>query len=213
MISDVPAHVRTSSYTPTILVFLSLLIVSSANSQWAIAAGAGASQRDNSTAQKVASISLLDHNGQRVTEERFVGKPSVIFFGFTGCPDICPTTLYDMTKCLQKLGADADELNVVFVSVDPEFDTVDVLQKYLSNFDSRIIGLTGDPAIIAALAKSLGATFKRVSAEDGNYVFEHSILHFLVDRNWRKSGAIYVRPSDDGQAHAVKKLRNLIHQQ
>jgi protein SCO1/2 len=93
-------------------------------------------------------FSLVDQTGKPVTEADLKGKPSLIFFGFTHCPDICPTALFDMTQLYKALGRDGDKVQAYFVSVDPERDTPDILKEYLSSFDPRLRGLTGNPAAV-----------------------------------------------------------------
>jgi protein SCO1/2 len=96
---------------------------------------------------------LVDQDGHKVTDKTFSGRPSVIFFGYTSCPDVCPTTLMDLTNWLKALGPTADKLNVLFISIDPERDTPAHLREFLSSFDPRIHGLTGTNEQIAAVAK------------------------------------------------------------
>lgn len=98
-------------------------------------------------------FSLVNHRGERVTQDTFKGKPTVYFFGFTHCPEVCPTTLFEMSQHLKELGPDADRLNVVFVTVDPEWDTPELLKTYLESFDPRIVAFTGTPEEMAVAAK------------------------------------------------------------
>jgi len=98
-------------------------------------------------------FTLVDDTGATVTEKTLAGKPYAIYFGYNFCPDVCPTTLLDLSRWIKKLGADADRLNYVFVTVDPERDTVQSLHTYLSSFDKRIRGYTGTPAEIAQIAR------------------------------------------------------------
>ena len=96
-------------------------------------------------------VTLTDHRGRRVTISDWVGRPSLVFFGFTWCPDVCPTTLSDISLWLEELGPDADRLNVALISVDPERDTPEVLSDYLGYFDPRIVGVTGEPGEVARI--------------------------------------------------------------
>jgi protein SCO1/2 len=109
---------------------------------------------DRSTVYVTRPFELVDANGRTVTERDFRTKPTAWFLGFTHCPDMCPTTLADLTAVLDRLWPDADKINVVFVTVDPERDTPEVLKEYLSSFDPRIIGLTGSREAIDAMAKA-----------------------------------------------------------
>jgi protein SCO1/2 len=130
-------------------------------------------------------FSLIDTDGKPVTERALLGKPTAIFFGFTSCPEVCPTTLANMTLWLKDLGSDADTLNVVFVSVDPERDTPDQLKTYLSNFDSRIHGFTGSPEAIDQAAKVYRIYYKKVPLDGGGYTMDHSSAIYLFDRQGR----------------------------
>lgn len=169
--------------------------------------GAGAEKPD---LKEAGSFVLFDQSGRRVTEKTFSGKPSLVFFGFTNCPDICPTTLIEISQSLRALGADADKLNVIFISIDPERDTSKVLSDYLKNFDRRIVGLTGDASVVASVAGSVGATFRKVPSSGDNYSMEHSVMHYMMDRNWQRAGVLYARPGDAGRERTLKKLRALI---
>src|SRR5215469_9664633 len=104
------------------------------------------------TAQIGGPFRLIDQNGKTVTDQDFKGKPFLVFFGFTHCPDVCPTTLFDMSEVMRALGADADRTRALFITVDPERDTQAVLKDYLSSFDPHLWGLTGDPVAVAAVA-------------------------------------------------------------
>src|SRR5664279_2189140 len=92
---------------------------------------------------------LTDQTGETVTEKSLVGRPTLIFFGFTHCPDVCPTSLFEMSEVLRAMGSDADRVNAYFVSVDPERDTPQAMKDYLSSFDPHLVGLTGDPEVMA----------------------------------------------------------------
>ena len=99
-------------------------------------------------------FTLVDQDGEKVTEADFLGKPSAWFYGFTQCPDVCPTTLSEMSALLEALGPDADRLQVVFVSVDPERDDVATMKDYVDYFDDRIVGLTGTVEDVSSMAKA-----------------------------------------------------------
>lgn len=128
---------------------------------------------------------LVDQNGAVVTEDDLKGKPSLIFFGFTHCPDICPTALFDMTQVYKALGSEGDRLAAFFVTVDPERDTPDILKEYLSSFDPRLRGLTGDPAAVAAMEKAYRVYSKKVPLDDGGYTMDHTALVYLMDKQGR----------------------------
>lgn len=135
-------------------------------------------------------FSLVDDDGRRVSEADFRGKPTVMFFGFTFCPEVCPTTLAELTADLAGLGPAADDLNVVFVSVDPERDTPEVLRGYLASFDPRIRGLMGTADEVAATAKAYAVFHRKVPLEGGDYTMDHTSSTFLMDAEGRFVGTI-----------------------
>ncbi len=137
----------------------------------------------------VGSFRLVDQSGSAVTERSILGRPAIVFFGFTYCPDVCPTTLASMTALLGRLGGDADRLGAFFVTVDPDRDTPAALKTYLSSFDKRIRGLTGAPEQIAAIARPLGVYYAR-SGSGGTYTMDHTASVFLLDADGRLRGTI-----------------------
>jgi protein SCO1/2 len=128
---------------------------------------------------------LIDQDGRTVTEADLKGKPSLVFFGFTHCPDVCPTTLFDISQILHVLGPDADRTRVVFITVDPERDTQGVLKDYLSSFDPHVTGLTGDLPEITQVAKEYRAYFKKVPLDGGDYTMDHTAITYLMDKEVR----------------------------
>jgi protein SCO1/2 len=152
------------------------------------------------------SFKLTDHNGQPFASSALAGRPFAIFFGFTHCPDICPTTLLEMSNNLASLGADADRIKVIFVSVDPERDTPARLHEYLASFDPRIIALTGSEAQIAAIAKSWNAFYNKVPEDDGSYTIAHSAYVYLMDGDNRLAGTLGFQESEAEQLAKLKAL-------
>lgn len=130
------------------------------------------------------SFTLIDHTGATVTDETYRGKWLVIFFGFTHCPDICPTTLSKIASMMELLGQDAEKVQPLFITVDPERDTVEVLRDYVAAFDSRIVGLTGPAEQIAVVSKNYGVISQR-SGDGANYTVGHSTPIYLVDPDGR----------------------------
>jgi len=126
---------------------------------------------------------LVDQSGATVTERNLQGKPSLIFFGFTHCPDVCPTTLFEMSELLRAMGKDADRVNAYFISVDPERDSAAAMKDYLSSFDPHLKGLTGDPEAIAKVLSAYRVYAKRVPLKDGDYTMDHTALTYLMDRD------------------------------
>ena len=128
-------------------------------------------------------FSLIDHNGRRVTQEDFRGKYTLIFFGYTFCPDVCPTTLQDIGLIMDDLGDLSKMITPLFITVDPERDTVGVMKDYVENFHPSIIGLTGDMKDMAAAAKSFRAYYAKVvpdPEEPDDYLMSHSARLFLM---------------------------------
>jgi protein SCO1 len=113
-------------------------------------------------------FTLVNHRGKTVTEQNFLGKPMLVFFGYTFCPDVCPTTLFELSKRLQELGPDADRLNVLFITVDPERDTPEKLGLYLSSFDSHITGLSGTDRNIRAVMSEYRAIGRKVPVSNND---------------------------------------------
>ena len=134
---------------------------------------------------------LTDQSGQTVTEKSLIGRPTLIFFGFTHCPDVCPTSLFEMSEVLRAMGPDAGKVNAYFVSVDPERDTPAAMKDYLSSFDPNLKGLTGAPDDIARVLSAYRVYAKKIPLKDGDYTMDHTALIYLMD----KKGS-FVRPFD-----------------
>ena len=128
---------------------------------------------------------LTDHNGKPITDQDMKGRPFLVFFGFTHCPDVCPTTLFEVSEVLRSLGNEGDGLRALFVTVDPVRDTPEKLKDYLSSFDPRLIGLTGDEAAIKAMEKAYRVYAKKVPIKDGDYSMDHTALVYLMDKQGR----------------------------
>jgi protein SCO1 len=126
---------------------------------------------------------LTDQAGQTVTDKNLLGKPTLIFFGFTHCPDVCPTELFEISEVLRAMGKDADRVNAYFVSVDPERDTATAMKDYLSSFDPHLKGLTGDPTAVAKIIGEYRVYAKKVPLKDGDYTMDHTALVYLMDRD------------------------------
>lgn len=126
---------------------------------------------------------LTDQSGQTVTEQSLKGKPTLVFFGFTHCPDICPTSLFEMSEVLRAMGKDADRINTYFVSVDPERDTAAIMKEYLSSFDPHLKGLTGTPDAVAKVISGYRVYAKKVPTKEGDYTMDHTALIYLMDRD------------------------------
>jgi protein SCO1/2 len=139
--------------------------------------------------QPVAAIGgpfkLINQDGRTVTDQDFKGKPFLVFFGFTHCPEICPATLFEISEVLRKLGPDAARTHALFITVDPEQDTPKALKDYLSSFDPHMSGLTGDAEAIAAGAKAYRVVYRKVQLEQGGYTMDHTAIIYLMDKQGR----------------------------
>jgi protein SCO1/2 len=131
------------------------------------------------------ALNLTDHNGRPRTLADFRGKVVTVFFGFTHCPDVCPTTLAEMAQVMKELGADADQLQVLFVTVDPERDTQKLLAQYVPSFHPGFIGLYGDRDATARAAKEFKIYYNQQPAKSGSYSVDHSAGTFILDREGR----------------------------
>jgi protein SCO1 len=143
----------------------------------------------SSPTQQIAGIggsfTLTDQNGRTVSDADLKGHPFLVFFGFTNCPDVCPTTLFEVSEVLRALGPQADGMRAFFITIDPERDTPPVMKDYLSSFDPHLSGLTGNPAAIAAVAKAYRVYYKKVPLEQGGYTMDHTAIVYLMDKNGR----------------------------
>jgi protein SCO1 len=147
--------------------------------------GPGAGPTSIQAASIGGPFQLVDQNRAPFSDQDLKGKTFLVFFGFTHCPDVCPTTLFEMSEILRKLGSDADRTAVMFITVDPERDTPESLKDYLASFDPHIRGLTGDPAAVAAVAKAYRVYFKKVPLEGGDYTMDHTTRGCI---SWTKTG-------------------------
>jgi protein SCO1/2 len=150
---------------------------------------------------------LVDGTGATVTEKTFAGKPTVLFFGFTFCPDVCPTTLSELQGWMSQLGPDAAKLNYAFVTVDPERDTPEIMRDYVWAFDKRIVPLSGSREQVDAMLKAYRVYSKKVPLDDGDYTMDHSAAIYLMDADNKFVGTIAYQENEET---ALGKLRKLI---
>jgi protein SCO1/2 len=125
---------------------------------------------------------LVDQNGQTRRAADFRGRLMLVFFGYTYCPDVCPTELQAMSEALDQLGPRAEEVTPVFISVDPERDTPDQLRLYVESFHPQLVALTGSPDQVAAAARAYKVYYAKRPQKDGDYLMDHSSFLFLMDR-------------------------------
>jgi cytochrome oxidase Cu insertion factor (SCO1/SenC/PrrC family) len=127
-------------------------------------------------------FALTDHNGKRVTDQDFRGKYMLIFFGFTYCPDVCPSELQVMSAALDKLGPEADKIQPIFITIDPERDTPEAMKAYVANFHPRLVGLTGSSEDVAQVAKAYRVYYAKAkgSENQADYLMDHSTILYLM---------------------------------
>lgn len=148
---------------------------------------------------------LTDQTGKAVTDKDLKGKPTLIFFGYTHCPDVCPTSLFEISEVLRAMGKDADKVNAVFISVDPERDTPATMKDYLSSFDPHLEGLSGDPAETAKVITSYRVYAKKVPTKDGDYTMDHTALIYLMDREGRFVSPFNLKRTPEEAAADLKR--------
>lgn len=153
------------------------------------------------------AFELLDRDSRPFTDKDLLGRPFAIYFGYTRCPDVCPTTLMQLAHWRRQLGADGEKLQIVFVSVDPEIDTPSSVGAYADLFKASMIGLTGTPAQIDAVARAYRVVYMKVPQPSGGYNVDHSTSVFLMDSAGNFSGVL--RPLDS-EEEALEKLRQLV---
>jgi protein SCO1/2 len=151
-------------------------------------------------------IRLTDQDGKPFDSSSLAGKPYTVFFGFTHCPDACPTTLSEIARTEDEIGAPAKELTTLFVTVDPERDTPAVLKEYISNFGGNTVALSGTPEQVAEVAKSYRVFYKKVPTSDGGYTMDHTAVLYLMDRKGQFADVIAYSEDHDRYVSKIKKL-------
>jgi protein SCO1/2 len=157
-----------------------------------------------------APFELATHDGRRLSSKELEGRPFALFFGFTNCPDVCPTTLLEMSNHMKALGPAADRLRVLFVTIDPERDTPAHVKAYLANFDDRIVGLIGTPEEIRKVAKSYYATYEKIPTSTG-YTMNHTASVFLMGPDGRFRGTINYQEPEADQRAKLKRLLGVVN--
>ena len=168
---------RPKLISAAIMIIAALAIAALALTQWPTKGPIG-----SGTALIGGPFTMIDQKGGTVTEKNFEGHYTIYFFGYTFCPDVCPTELQVLSAALKELGPDASKITPVFVSIDPERDTPKIICEYVGNFDSRLVGLTGTPEQLAAMARAFHVFYQKVpNAKDPqNYDMDHSSILFLM---------------------------------
>ncbi|MEL7681788.1 SCO family protein [Citromicrobium bathyomarinum] len=155
------------------------------------------------------AFSLTAADGSTVTDQTLKGKPFAIFFGFTRCPDVCPTTLASLAKLRKQMGADGDKFRIVFVSVDPGYDSPEDIRRYVDLFGTPIIGLTGSDEEIARVTKAYHAFYKKVPTEGDDYTIDHTASVYLMDAEGKLRSTIDYH---EDQKTSLAKLERLVDQ-
>jgi protein SCO1/2 len=152
-------------------------------------------------------FSLVDDRGNEVDQSIFRGHPALVYFGYTHCPEACPTTLYEVADWLTTLGDQGRALKAYFFSIDPERDTQDVMHDYVTAFSSRITGITGAPAEMRKVSNGWFVHAEKLPAEDGNYHMSHTVSLLLIGADGRLKGLI---PYGTDRDAALAKIRNVL---
>ena len=165
--------------------------------------------RSSSVGPAIAAVGgpfqLVDQDGKTVSDADMKGRPFLVFFGYTHCPDVCPTTLFEMSQMLHALGPDAGRIGALFITVDPERDTPAVLKDYLASFDPHLRGLTGDPAAVDAALKAYRVYAKKVPLKDSDYTMDHTAIVYLMDKNGHFVAPFNLRRTPEVAAAELKK--------
>jgi protein SCO1/2 len=161
---------------------------------------------DISGTQLGRGMELSDYNGKTRQLSDFAGKVVVVFFGFTQCPDVCPTSLAELTEVMKKLGPDADRVQVLLITVDPERDTPEILKQYVTAFDPRFLGLTGTPDQVKKAAASFKAYYAKAPTKDGGYTMDHTAAFYLLDGKGESRVLANNNIGVDALAHDIQAL-------
>jgi protein SCO1 len=148
---------------------------------------------------------LVDQNGKPFGDQDMKGKPYLVFFGFTHCPDICPTTLFEMSQLMRKLGPDADRVGALFITVDPGRDTPALIKDYLASFDPHLRGLTGDQAAIDQAVKDYRVYAKKVPLQGSDYTMDHTAIVYLMDKDGQFIAPFDLQRSADAEATELRR--------
>ena len=151
-------------------------------------------------------FTLVDQNGKPFTDANLKGKWQLVFFGYTHCPDVCPTALNDLSLALDQLGAKKQDVGIVFISVDPDRDTPPVLKSYVESFGGPIVALTGTPAEVAQAAKDYKVFYAKHPRADGGYDMDHSALIYIMDPKGRFTATFTPDDTSDTMAKRLRKL-------
>src|SRR5262249_37714683 len=150
-------------------------------------------------------IHLTTQDGAKFDSASLAGKPYAVFFGFTHCPEVCPTTLSDIAQATDAIGTDAAKnFTTLFVTIDPERDTPPVLKEYISNFNGNIVGLSGTPEQVNQVAKEFRVFYKKVPTSDGSYTMDHTAVVYLMDKSGQFRGVVSYNEDHDAYVSKIK---------
>jgi protein SCO1 len=192
---------RTTRPLVIVAAFGTSLIVGLALLLWAL----GGVRAVTAPAAIGGPFQLTDQAGESVTEKNLQGHPTLVFFGFTHCPDVCPTSLFEISEVLRAMGKDADRVNAYFISVDPERDSTAAMKDYLSSFDPHLKGLTGAPADVAKVTTEYRVYAKKVPLKDGDYTMDHTALVYLMDRDGKFVAPFNLKRTPEEAAADLKR--------
>lgn len=186
-------------------VLVALIVVLAGSMAWFYMNGASPSASGKPYG---VAFNLIDHNGDPITEAAFQEKPTALFFGFTHCPEVCPTTLYELDGWMAEADPSGEGLRAFMVTVDPERDSYQLLGQYVSNVSDRIVGISGDPEKVLEMARGFNVYFKKVPyGDEDDYNVDHTASVFLLNGDGEFHGTISYGENPET---AVKKLKNLL---
>jgi len=166
----------------------------------------GLSPAPNASASAIGGpFRLTDQNGRPFSSQDMKGKPYLVFFGYTHCPDICPTTLFEMTQLFRKLGPDANRVGALFITVDPARDTQAIMKEYLASFDPHLRGLTGDQKAVDQAIKDYRVYAKKVPLPDGGYSMDHTAIVYLMDKDGNFVAPFNLQRTVDAEAVDLRR--------
>ena len=154
----------------------------------------------------ISKVNLIDHNGQPFKSASLKNKPSLLFFGFTNCPEICPTTLADLSEVTKELTLSVNAINIIFVTLDPKRDNKNHLKDYIEYFDGNIIGVTGNEFDIKKFADNWGVFYETVKTTNNNYTLNHTATVFMIDELGNFRGTI---SWGENETSIIQKINNL----
>ena len=154
----------------------------------------------------ISEVNLIDHNGQAFKSTTLKNKPSLLFFGFTNCPEICPTTLADLSQITKEVTSNDDSINIIFVTLDPKRDNKEHLKDYIQYFDGNIIGVTGNKIEIKEFADNWGVFYETVKTKNNNYTLNHTATVFMIDELGNFKGTI---SWGENESSIIQKINNL----